>query len=789
MIQSLSWQIIKRIVLVHIIAVVTLTAGQLFLNYREEMTALEERLESAHRIFGPLLGVAYFNADTTMIKRVENGILSDPLLVGVALYNPHSPLHETAGQLPLPPEELGKLLKKKNRNPFVRVEGSSLYGYQRPVFALDQDGFRRLFGMMFVFTDEQLIIDKITTSSFFVFLNSFAIVTILVAVVLLVFQRMALTPIKKFATEIDNLSFDEAGKQEVDLGLKERNEIVQLQDSFNELMKRLGTARDELNTFTEDLEKIVSERTLDLDLAAKKAMSASKAKSQFLASVSHEIRTPMNAILGLSHLALDRPQNIPTIGVDYFQKIEQAARSLLRIIEDVLDFSKIEADAVEPDNAPFRLPELVTEVSDLLAVVAGNKGIYLSVNIAEDVPRQVIGDEGRLRQVLFNLMGNAVKFTSEGYVETVVVLESVIDSAAMVRFDILDTGIGISAENQAKLFKPFSQVDASIARKYGGTGLGLAISSGLVELMGGEIQLESMENVGSTFSFSLRFETPSVDFETIASVTDYEESFYSTGREKILLVEDTDLNREIACEILTRKGLQVDTAEDGKQAIERVREKDYDLVLMDIEMPEMDGYEATRKIRMIAPDLPIIAMTAHAMKQHRQESLAAGMNAHLAKPIDARKLFKTLSQFLSLTAEAAEAAEAKKKNEEEAAVEFVVKGIDWTAGVKRFADNESLYMGFLLKFIDHGSKMVGEIESAVAAEDWPTVKRLAHSMRGSAAMVSAMSVSDAAHRLEGALELAKHDEITTEFDALTAEFKELIETTGKLSAEAKSNSA
>ena len=392
----------------------------------------------------------------------------------------------------------------------------------------------------------------------------------------------------------------------------------------------------------------------DLRKARDVAEDSARIKSEFLANMSHEIRTPMNAILGMMHLvkqtALAEKQLI------YVETAEKSAKLLLRIINDILDFSKIEAGRLEMESSMFSLHTAIEEVTAVVDESVDKKNLILSYQVDDAVPQWMLGDAIRLKQVLLNLLNNSIKFTSKGSIRLNVDLENRDETNIFLKFSVRDTGIGMSEKTLQRLFTPFTQADSSMTRKYGGTGLGLSISKSLVEMMHGEIQCESRENVGTLFTFTARFDLPAPKASTLDQVLESAtEEAEKSGVHipesmkgiSILLTEDNKINQMVATELLTSQGFLVDIANNGKIAVQMVHEKNYDLVLMDIQMPEMDGWQATRLIRQEErfADLPILAMTANAMAGDRELCLEAGMNDHIAKPILPSNLYKTLIKW------------------------------------------------------------------------------------------------------------------------------------------------
>jgi len=535
-----------------------------------------------------------------------------------------------------------------------------------------------------------------------------------------------------------------------------RFEVQPIRDEDNKITNWMAIERD-----------ISAQKKSELALleAKRAAETANQAKSEFLATMSHEIRSPMNAVLGTLSLLQDSPLNVEQ--EVWVKSAYTAADALLNLIEDILDFSKIEADKLTLLSQDFDLKSLLEEVIQIFQIRVEAKGLSLSLEIDHSVPLALRGDSYRLRQILVNLVGNAIKFTDQGGVSISVLQQEQVDAQSLLRFNVKDSGIGIPDHAQATLFNKFVQVETGTQRRYGGTGLGLAISKRLVVLMGGDIGFSSQIGKGSNFWFTVKLETvadtayhPNNNHAPEKVPSPFRKAAFSgkLGQNqdrrnkvaKVLVVEDGEINRLVVTAMLNKAGYQVDVALDGVKAVESALNEDYDLILMDVRMPEMDGYEAAATIRNSSGHrarVPILALTANALQEDRKACLAAGMNDFIAKPVRKEHLLTTVANWLRKSDNVISNIAMTPTPEPDSDV-VVLDELAWESLASQ-TDSKTMKEIMAIFFIDTQDR-VKKVVQAISVKDYQTIGFQAHSIKSTARTLGALRLATVCRNIEDA---------------------------------------
>ncbi len=517
------------------------------------------------------------------------------------------------------------------------------------------------------------------------------------------------------------------------------------------------------------------ERESALQEANIKAEAASRAKSEFLANMSHEIRTPMNSVIGMARLALSREADVRQIG--YLEKILMSGEHLLDIIDDILDFSKIEAGKMQIERTNFDLHSVMDNLASLMADKAAAKGLQFTMELDPALPAQIQGDPLRIRQVLLNFADNAIKFTSRGEVKVCARKDREAEGTCTVLFEVSDTGIGITPEQMAMLYQPFQQTDGSVTRKYGGTGLGLSISKRLVELMGGEIGVESEPAHGSKFWFRVKLdEGCKVEASAVEFGADRRDVQAAISNARILLAENNVFNQQVAREFLEVAGCIVQVANNGVEVLDWLQKEHFDCILMDVQMPLMDGLEATRRIRAsqsFAP-IPIIAVTANALEEERQRCMDAGMNDFITKPLMPETLYAVLARWLPRQAFAYSSPERRMSA---AGATAQSAALDVSVLADLVGGSRERMRQMAQKFMDCTREDMGKVAEALEKHDFQHLREMAHHIKSPAAMVGARSFAELCRKLEANQgDHQQAHEVVDRMQALLAEIEAQIET-------------
>lgn len=625
-------------------------------------------------------------------------------------------------------------------------------GYIEPIY-LDNE----LIGYVLILSDTKAFSEALQAQIWIV------IFVLLLALIISIIVSTQLTksialPIKHIVNQAEKIGLNKDYSIRFDGDFN--NELDQITQSFNDLLQKFekksaerDLAEHELAAYMGNLQKLVDDRTSDLLAAKEIAVEASKTKSAFLANMSHEIRTPMNAIIGFGGLAVKAKSDDKKL--EYLESINNSAELLLGVINDVLDFSKIEADKMELDFKHFSLSGLLTHVEEMMLLKIEEKALFIQLEVGPNVEDLLFADKLRIEQILINLTSNAIKFTEKGNILIKVDFQQTTENGSMLNFSVSDTGIGIAEEKIKDLFNPFTQADISTTRKYGGTGLGLAISNRLAKLMGEGIKVQSTIGQGSLFSFNVECINQKQKMSEIGSFEDVHHKVDFKGA-KILLVEDLPLNQQLICELLSECHVEITLANNGLEALDKLGQYSYDLVLLDIQMPLMDGFQTIEAIRDKNQfiDLPVIAMTAHVSTADKERCIYAGMNDYLSKPIDFKQLITMMQSWLDYSTKAHLSI---VDDISIAQLPKTLKGIDKVIGLKNSNNDMTMFLKLLAQFKIQYSQINVEFERILQSSD-REISQFLHDFKGVCKNLAMVDLVKDCEELEGKLSSGINDQ-------------------------------
>jgi signal transduction histidine kinase/CheY-like chemotaxis protein len=727
-----------------------------------------EDLSGLARVIGINVQAPLEFMDPDTATEVLSSLSARPHILQARVYTPDGRLFASYLSPSIPPEEIEEISRELRNKDILLGEKSYRFEKRHIDLTVPLGAQEKQLGTIILQADNSAFHAILTRLLFVV--SGILIATLLLALFLSrILSRFVSRPVLSLAGTMETIC-------------RQENYSVRAEKISQD---ELGVLVAGINSMLDGIER----RDEQLLVAKQAAEDANRAKSRFLAQMSHEIRTPMNGVIGIASLllktSLDDKQR------KFVHTICRSGESLLSLINDILDFSKIEAGKLELEKLHFNLRQLAEETIDLFSNRADEQEVRLSCFVYSAVPAYVVGDPGRLRQVLMNLLGNALKFTRLGEVSLRVFLESdTVDNDVHLRFEVSDSGIGISQDKQREIFTAFSQADGSTTRRFGGTGLGLAICHQLVQMMGGRIGVESKEGQGSTFWFTALFPLGSFH-ESVAAPDDTQ-----PGRDEtfcfnacVLVAEDNVTNQIVAQGMLEQLGCSVDIVDNGKEAVTVVAAKNYDFIFMDCQMPVMDGYEATSRIRQMekksgAVRIPIIALTAHAMKGDREHCLAVGMDDYLVKPFTEQQLATILGKWFGDKGKQTEIGREQEDNTPEPILKAMQSHIDERV-LNNYRSIQQAGKPDIVKrlvgiYLNNSPGVLQEIRKAAESKDTEKLWQSAHSLKSSSANIGATSLAFLCEDLESMGREKQVDKALQTVAVIEEEFRAVAVELGKI---------
>ncbi len=647
--ESISTQLMRIVFFCYCVVAITVTAIHVFEEYRQTQLNISQELVSYETIFGPVLGKSMWHLDRERIEDVVNAMNLVPVITGVKINKTNEEKIFIAQGMVMN-EHLETLLYQSGQVTVLGDQEELFYHEFDVVY--EYAGVGHELARVTLYSSSTVVIDRIKTGLIFLAINSIIKGIALWIIFYWFSNKIILRPLNQLAKTVKKINFQNIDKPEKIVVTQKNNELRDLQISFSEMVSEIQISKVKILDLNENLVERVKIKTQQIQSEKQRVQNALDVKTNFLATMSHEIRTPLNGVIGM--LTLLKAAELDEANLNKVRLAQDSATSLLLLINDILDYSKIESGKLKLENNSIILQDEITDILDVNRILIHQKGLELEADLQGLNEFRVLGDKLRLGQIINNLLSNAIKFSSKGIIKvTCRVLDTQSNSeSCTLRVDIKDNGIGIEADTIDSLFQVFTQADASTTRRFGGTGLGLAIVKELCELMGGKVWVDSTIGLGSCFSFEVRFQK--ILFHVPIENNNDNAVIGILPSAKILLVEDNLINQEVAKEMLGSLSQQVSITHNGQEALEALLHNDFDLILMDCQMPIMDGYEAAQCIRSkgvvaLKKDIPIpiIAMTANAMEGDMEKCLEAGMDDYLSKPVDIKALERKLRRYLN----------------------------------------------------------------------------------------------------------------------------------------------